>query len=375
MEKMLYVLEYVWLDAANNFRSKTKIINNNQINISDINTLPEWNYDGSSTGQAIGTDSEIFLKPRVVFPDPFRQNQQFSAYLVWCDMVDKTSTSLENSTRHIAVEVFNKHVDAEPWFGLEQEYFIIDSKTKFPLGFNFSREHVVIEPESQGKYYCGVGAGCALGREIPEKHMEYCLYAGIKICGLNGEVAPGQWEYQIGPCVGIDAGDHLWISRYILNRIAESYDFEISYHPKPLSKLLGPNADWNGSGCHTNFSTKLMREPNGIQHIYKALERLGKNHTLHMKYYGTENNLRMSGKHETSSFDNFTFGRANRGASVRIPNVVLNENSGYFEDRRPAANCDPYLVTSLILSTCENPAFDKDNIENTTTIFNMGYVI
>ena len=374
MDKKI-VLEYIWLDAVNNFRSKTKIVNEDTINLNDIKTLPTWNYDGSSTGQASGTDSEIFLIPYVIFKDPFRRSSTFDSYLVWCGMVDKNSNPLENSTRALAIEIFNSHKDVEPWFGIEQEYFIIEPKTKFPLGFSYSNEHVLQQPEPQGKYYCGVGFECALGRNIAEKHMEYCLYAGIKICGINGEVAPGQWEYQVGPCEGIDAGDHLWVSRYILNRIGESHGYDISIHPKPIGKLLGPNADWNGSGLHTNFSTKLMREPNGIVHIYKAINRLAKNHHAHMKNYGSDNVLRMSGKHETSSFDRFTFGRANRGASVRIPNVVLHESMGYFEDRRPAANADPYLVTSLILSTCENSDFDKDTSGNNSNIFEIGYII
>ena len=308
----------------------------------------------------------------VVFPDPFRQN--LNAYLVWSDMVDKNFIPLENSNRQQALEIFTKHKDVEPWFGIEQEYFIVDPKTKYPLGFDIGQTHGLVSPEPQGKYYCGVGTGCALARDIPETHMKYCLYAGINICGINGEVAPAQWEYQIGPCVGIDAGDHLWISRYILNRISENFGYEISYHPKPLGLLLGLNADWNGSGCHTNFSTKAMRETNGIVHIYKAIDRLSKNHLAHMKLYGSDNTMRMSGKHETSSYDKFTFGRANRGASVRIPNTVLADSKGYFEDRRPGANCDPYLVTSIILNTCENIEFDKETNQS-NSIFSIGYII
>ena len=368
------ILEYIWLDVCDNFRSKTKVMFKNEVNIENPETLPVWNYDGLSTGQATGTDSEIFLIPRVIFRDPFRQEFYSSSYLVWCDMVDKDQKLLENSTRHYANTIFNKYKEVEPWFGLEQEYFIIDPKTKYPLGFTISQEHGLVSPEPQGKYYCSVGSDRAFGREISEKHLEYCLHAGINICGTNAEVAPGQWEYQVGPCVGIDAGDHLWMSRYILNRISEDYGYEISYHPKPLSKLFGPDADWNGSGCHTNFSTKAMRETNGINQIYKAIDRLSKNHHAHMKLYGSDNKMRMSGKHETSSYDKFTFGRANRGASVRIPNNVLSESKGYFEDRRPAANCDPYLVTSIILTTSENSELDKEP-EQVNNIFSIGYVI
>jgi glutamine synthetase len=339
------VLEYIWLDSINNFRSKTKVMDID-INKDIMSQIPIWNYDGSSTGQTISEDSEVNLIPVRIFKDPFREknnlNPLISNYLVWCEIVDKNMTPLKNSNRTKALNIFDKFKDQEPWFGLEQEYFIVDYKTNLPLGFNSSSN-----PEAHGKYYCGVGTGNAICRSIPETHLDYCLLAGIKICGLNAEVAPAQWEYQIGPCIGIDAGDHLWVSRYILNRIAESYGYNISYHPKPL----GTDLDWNGSGCHTNFSTKLMREENGIKYIYDAIERLSENHTLHMASYGENNKLRMSGYHETSSYDNFTFGIANRSASVRIPNSVLNDSKGYFEDRRPASNCDPYLVTSLIMQT------------------------
>jgi len=345
------IYEYIWLDSDNEFRSKTKIIYSNET--LKLNDLPIWNYDGSSTGQATGTDSEIFLHPVALFKDPFRKNH--NAFLVWCTCYDKNKNPLVNCHRIKVLEIFDKHIDQEPWFGIEQEYFIVDPKTKLPLGFSNGQAPALpcgscntrCAPEPQGKYYCGVGINRIFLREIPENHMEYCLYAGIKICGINAEVAPDQWEYQIGPCVGIEAGDHLWVSRYILNRVAEAFGLLISYHPKPL----GANSDWNGSGCHTNFSTKDMRNENGIEFINQAIERLSLNHKLHMESYGEHNRERMSGLHETSSYDVFTCGRANRGASVRIPNSVLDESKGYFEDRRPASNCDPYLVTSLIMTT------------------------
>lgn len=348
------ILEYIWLDSDNDFRSKARVIDE----MVDINDLPIWNYDGSSTNQAVGSDSEVFLKPSCIFKDPFRGN---NSYLVWCDMLDKNSEPLNNSNRQRALSIFNTYQDQEPWFGLEQEYFIINPKTGLPVGFDTNKF-----PEPQGRYYCGVGYGRSLNRIIPETHLEYCLHAGIKICGINAEVAPGQWEYQIGPCVGIDAGDHLWVSRYILNRVAELYGCNISYHPKPL----GENADWNGSGCHTNYSTKAMRKEGGITHIHEAITRLSKTHQLHMANYGKDNQLRMSGKHETSSFDKFTFGVADRSSSVRIPNDVAKNGRGYFEDRRPAANCDPYLVTSLILQSTMIP-----HVNSVGDIFEIGYIV
>ena len=359
------ILEYIWLDSLNEFRSKTRVLSS--VTEFDFACVPIWNYDGSSTGQAEGTDSEIFLIPVAMFRDPFRQTN-IPAYLVRCDMLDKNKKPLINYYRHHALKTFETHKHLEPWFGLEQEYFIINPQTNLPLGFEQNKN-----PDPQGKYYCSVGTDRALGRDIPEMHLEKCLYAGIKICGINAEVAPGQWEYQIGPCVGIDAGDHLWVSRYILNRVAELKGLNISYHPKPL----GPNVDWNGSGCHTNYSTNLMRGLNGINYINIAISRLSKNHAFHMSSYGEHNKMRMSGIHETSSYDLFTVGRANRGASVRIPNVVLEEGCGYFEDRRPAANCDPYSVTCLILETTENIKLDTDSrpISPSHDISLLGYVI
>jgi glutamine synthetase len=183
-----------------------------------------------------------------------------------------------------------------------------------------------------------------------DAHLDACIYAGLKISGINAEVAPGQWEFQIGPAEGIEAGDHLWMARYLLERITEDFGSEvyIEYHPKPLQGI-------NGSGCHCNYSTNEMREgredKKGIEFIYEAIKKLEDNHDAHMKVYGADNDQRMTGLHETSSYKKFTYGKANRGCSVRIGNKTVEEGRGYFEDRRPASNCDPYLVTSKIFET------------------------
>lgn len=357
---VMYVLEYIWLDSDNEFRSKTKVIHQDS-----ITSFPIWNYDGSSTGQANGTDSEIFLKPVVDFKDPFRTDDlanNVRYFLVLCETYDKFGKPLNNN-RKMATDTHEKYSEKEPWFGLEQEYFILDNDTRLPLGFITKNN----QPKPQAKYYCGIGTGRALGRKLAEKHLELCLKIGLKISGINAEVAPGQWEFQVGPLGTVDVGDHLMIARFILVRLAEEYGYCISFHPKPLGK----DADWNGSGCHVNFSTKKMRDEKGIEEINFAIGNLEYYHNMHMQHYGKDNDQRLSGKHETSNMHRFTTGRGNRGASIRIPNETINNKCGYFEDRRPAANIDPYLVCSLILQGVN----DEQNMRVKACINNIDFII
>ena len=335
MEYRRSILEYVWIDGNNNLRSKTKVFDQEVKNVTD---LPIWNFDGSSTNQAEGIDSEVILIPRAIYRDPFRGDPN---KIVICETQYPDGSYLENSHRHWANELFEQNKDSQPWFGLEQEYFLIDSITNKPLGFDPSLK--------QGQFYCSVGTENAFGREIVEEHLNACLYAGIQISGVNAEVATAQWEFQVGPCVGIDQGDQLWVARYLLIRIAEKYNVKVDLSPKPIK------GDWNGSGCHANYSTKEMRNgkgtKEGIAFINEAIDKLSKKHKEHMDVYGEDNDQRMSGQHETASYHNFTVGIANRGCSIRIGNNTLKDKKGYFEDRRPGSNCDPYLVTGMLFKT------------------------
>tara|TARA_B100001142_G_scaffold303516_1_gene330893 strand:- start:20 stop:1066 length:1047 start_codon:yes stop_codon:yes gene_type:complete len=344
---MNFVGEYIWFDDNHQFRSKTRTVETHN-SLFAPEDWPKWNYDGSSTGQADGSFSEIILKPRCVVIDPFRRdsNSGFSkAFLILCDTYEADGvTPTACNKRMQANELFNKNLEAKPWYGIEQEYFMVDERTQKPLGFP-----AVGVPEPQGKYYCGVGNMKVYGRPLADKHYKMCLEAGLKISGLNAEVAPGQWEFQIGPCEGIQSGDHLWLARYLLVRLAENCDVSINFHPKPVS------GQWNGSGCHTNYSTLPMRDgtenKTGLAHINDAIDKLSKVHDEHMAVYGSDNNLRMTGDYETSDYKTFSSGVANRGCSIRIPTDVKRECKGYFEDRRPSSNCDPYLVTSKIFDT------------------------
>ena len=348
---MKIVCEYIWLGGNNELRSKIRVIDYTKDNFS-LEDIPSWNYDGSSTSQASGNDSEVMLQPRALFKNPFFGQNTF---LVLCDTYRPDNTPLENNFRPYAVNIFNSCLEERPWFGIEQEYFLFNKETGKPLGF--PKEGL---PNPQGQYYCSVGAENTFGRKIAEEHMVVCLNAGINLSGINAEVAPGQWEYQVGPCEGINSADELWMSRYLLEKVAEKHNVSVCWEPKPLK------GDWNGSGCHTNYSTKSMREGNngksGLEYIEHAVSCLSKKHKEHMEVYGSGNEERMTGKHETASFDVFTYGRANRGASVRIGNDVYQNQKGYFEDRRPGSNMNPYLVTAKLFETTVTSQLNEINI-------------
>jgi glutamine synthetase len=327
------IAEYVWIDGSNGVRSKCKTMNKKPEKVSD---LPEWNFDGSSTGQAPGHDSDVYLRPVAFYPDPFRLGDNV---LVMCETYSSDGSPNKYNYRHDAAIVLEKHAEHEFWFGLEQEYTLLDAQG-WPYGWPKNGF-----PAPQGPYYCGVGTGKVFCRDIVEAHYKACMYAGINISGTNAEVMPAQWEYQVGPCAGISMGDELWMSRFLLHRVAEEFGAKVTFAPKPIP------GDWNGAGLHTNVSTKETRAEGGMKAIEAAMEKLAGRQKEHMAVYGEDNQLRMTGAHETSSYDKFSWGVANRGSSVRIPRSVAAEGKGYFEDRRPASNGDPYQITGIMCET------------------------
>ena len=266
--------------------------------------------------------------------------------IVMCDTyAPATMKPLSSNSRAAAADIFN-HPDVaaeEPWFGIEQEYTLLDATTRWPIGWPPGGY-----PAPQGPYYCGVGADRMFGRSIAEAHYTACHFAGLDVGGLNAEVMPGQWEFQVGPCVGVDSGDQLWVARYILQRVCElTGNVVVTFDPKPVP------GDWNGAGAHTNYSTRSMREKSlgGIKEIERAINRLKERHEEHIAKYGSGNERRLTGKHETAAMSDFTWGIADRGASIRVGNETYAKGAGYMEDRRPSANMDPYVVTSMLAST------------------------
>jgi len=329
---------YIWIDGTGEgMRSKTKTVDTEPKSVSD---LPIWNYDGSSTHQAEGSNSDTYLHPVAMYPDPFRLGPN---KLVLCETYKYNKQPTETNHRKLCAEVMEKAKDHKPWFGLEQEYTMLD-QDGHPFGWPKNGF-----PGPQGPYYCGVGANRVYGRDVVEAHYRTCLYAGINISGTNAEVMPAQWEFQVGPTEGIAMGDDLWLARFLLYRVAEDFGVVISLDPKPMM------GDWNGAGCHANFSTVPMRKPGGMKAIEEAIDKLSKHHIRHIKAYdpqeGKDNERRLTGAHETSSIHDFSAGVANRGCSIRIPRDVAEKGYGYMEDRRPSSNCDPYQVTRVLVQT------------------------
>lgn len=328
----MYKLEYIWLDGYQpepSLRSKTKVVGEEPSVVSDC---PEWSFDGSSTEQAEGGSSDCLLKPVRLVPDPDRNN----GFLVMCEVLAADGSPHPSNTRAIFED------DEDFWFGFEQEYTIMQED--LPLGFPRGGF-----PGPQGPYYCSVGMANAAGRELVEDHLDVCLSAGLGITGINAEVMKGQWEYQLFGKGAKRAADDLWLTRYLLHRAAESHGVSVSLHPKPIK------GDWNGSGCHTNFSNTAIRDEGGEDFIRGICDKFGAQHAAHMETYGSDNEQRLTGLHETQHIDSFSYGVSDRGSSIRIPiGTVQNGWKGYLEDRRPASNIDPYRVVARILDTVKS---------------------
>ena len=331
-------LEYIWLDGykpTQSLRSKTKIVSSEKFD-GTVATCPMWSFDGSSTMQAEGGSSDCLLKPVKCVPDPGRLGE---GYLVMCEVLNADGTPHESNGRATIDDD-----DNDFWFGFEQEYVLIDLETNKPVGFPENGY-----PAPQGQYYCSVGAANAVARDLIEEHMELCLQAGLNVEGINAEVMMGQWEFQCFSQGAADAGDEIWLARYLLERCGEQYGYKVEYHCKPVK------GDWNGSGMHANFSNSTLREC-GSKEVYAQIcEAFRPRVKEHIDVYGADNDQRLTGLHETAKITDFKYGVSDRGASIRIPiATVENGYKGWLEDRRPASNADPYKVAAEIIKTVKS---------------------
>lgn len=331
-----YKLEYIWLDGYQpvaNLRGKTQV--KEFADYPTLEDLPMWGFDGSSTRQAEGHSSDCMLKPVSHYLDTTKEN----GIIVMCEVLLADGTPHPTNDRATVLD------DPDTWFGFEQEYFLY--KEGRPLGF--PKEGY---PAPQGRYYTGVGYDAVgdIAREIVDIHLDLCLDAGINHEGINAEVAKGQWEFQIFGKGSKKAADEVWVARYLLERLCEGYGVDVNYHCKPL----GAELDWNGSGMHSNFSTKYMREVGGKEYFESLMAAFDKYKNEHIAVYGPDNHLRLTGLHETQSIDKFNYGIANRGASIRVPHSFVNNGyKGYLEDRRPNSQGNPYKIASRILQTVQ----------------------
>ncbi|MEK6809842.1 MAG: glutamine synthetase beta-grasp domain-containing protein [Nanoarchaeota archaeon] len=393
---MKAIAEYIWLDGNNlvkdeagkfvldpnqnpEIRSKTKIINFDakgvvrgfRENVS-LGTrqryaealakdMPTWGFDGSSTNQAEGHDSDCILKPVRAYVDPLRTKERpdYLSLLVLNEVFNVPGdTPHLSNTRALLRNIAERCKAQEFWFGIEQEYTLMRvddhdfSRLARPLGFPKEEGKF---PEAQGKYYCGNGADRVVRRELIDKHMYACLDANLVIPGTNAEVMPGQWEFQMGNGTSdsdpLRVADDLVIARYLLSRIGENYGIVASLEAKPAK------GDWNGAGAHTNFSTKRMRESSEC--FDTLIEKFRAHQKEHIAIYGVGIEERLTGKHETCPYTEFRAGVSNRGASIRIPWQTAVEQKGYMEDRRPCANMDQHVVMAKIMETYNQPIIDN----------------
>jgi len=330
-------LEYIWIDGYKpepNLRSKVKIVDYESIkNVVQVGKLPVWNFDGSSTNQADTGNSDRLLNPVRIYTRYDFPLKNSTVYVL-CEVLNPDGSPHDTNKR---AKLNEEQEDL--WFGFEQEYFIREEINGTILGH---KRNIL---KGQGEYYCGVGHN-VVGRDFVEEHLDVCLEYGINITGTNAEVALGQWEYQVFSKGKLKGGDDLWMSRYFLYKISEKYGYHIDIHPKPLT-----HGEWNGSGLHTNFSDDRMRNKGGYELFKSIFNSFGSRHEDHIKAYGSNNNLRLTGEYETQSIDKFSWGVSDRGASIRVPQETAKEWKGYVEDRRPGSNADPYKIIKEIVTS------------------------
>lgn len=335
-------VEYFWVTAKNDAVSKTKIV--------DFPTkptvpsdFPAFYADASSVFGVpfadLGlydpaTNADCKLHPVRMAPFPFRSGYPGGSYLVLCEVLNHQDDTPHPTNTRAALRAVMKEVAAqEPWIGIEQEYRLW-----------------AVEKGDAGDTLNELTTG--QGQRFVDEHMLACVQAGIPFVGSNREALTDCWEFQVGG-PGVDplmAADQLWMARWLLYRVAETSGLAVDLDPAPAVGF------WNGLSTHTNFSTKAMRTPKGgYAHIIAACEALKGAVDKHLAVYGEPEFSRRVAEHRPVSvpcrFTEFSYGVADRLASVRIPGHVAVRGHGYIEDRRPCVDADPYEVAKALLET------------------------
>ncbi len=348
------IAEYVWVSSHGNIMSKTRALSHDiGIKLSEkkelsnyLSNIPYWEYIiksvESNENERNTKYEKIILRPVALYNNPFYAK---NGLIVLCETLTLNGNPTHFNFRHFADKVFTEENIQKfcPWFGIEQEYVLVKyyGSIKWPLGWKQGEF-----PNQTDDYYCSNNAHTIFGRIIIEEHLKACLFAGVNLYGINSEYLPSQWEYQIEHSVGIKPSDDLVISRFLLIRIAENHGVSISFDPKLFDGLAG-------SGGHVNYSTKQTRDENGYDTILEHMEKLSKYQEEAISLYGENNDKRLKGIWDAPSLKKFTYGLMNRKASVRISKKTFDDKKGFYEDRRPAANLDPYIVCSFLFSiTC-----------------------
>ena len=322
-------IEYIWLDGREplpKMRGKTRFVEKGDL-------VPDWNFDGGSTNQGSLKDSDRLLRCVRVYTDPFVEE----GLIALCEVLYHDGTPHESNSRNALSQQEQGFKEQDPWVGFEQEFTLFNPSNNQPLGF-------IVNPTEQGPYYCGVGCLDQVGRYLLNEFEVACIKAGVMLEGINAEVMQGQWEFQTSHSDPLRGSDDLWVARYLLERVAELKPIIVSYDPKP-------HEDFNGAGCHTNVSTKKSRKSFGEADMRELMGHMEADHDKHIKVCGAGIARRMTGTCETSDYEKFTWGIGDRGASIRIPQSVVTKGLGYFEDRRPCANIDPYKVVGSLMDS------------------------
>jgi len=335
--------EYIWPGTKRiDLRSKTRTLD--IASVKSLKDLPEWEFDGSLTSQSYGNNADVVLRPIQYYPDPFRGGNNV---LVLCECIlPERRTPIPTNTRDLAGQVFSQIEQYETAFSIIQEYGLMVPEGTTPCGCPLGWPRVGFPKGAGQDQKYAVGINQRAGHRIAEAHFRACLYSGMQITNLHSGKYKGDWSFQLGSAGGMQVSDQLMVARWILLRVGEEFGVSVSFDPKPYK-----DSD-HLRRATVQFSTVRMRDTaKGFSRIVRAVEKLGRRHREHLAVYGMSNISRTTSAYENGPLSKFSYGIANVRASVNIPRKAKQMNAGYFEDRRPSSNMDPYVVTAKIART------------------------